>query len=375
MTRATLRGGFDPRGALWGAMVVVAFSTSAAWAQDGKVVQEGKIIREKVHAAALEKTVTGESPDRWVSVYLPPSYDGAPTKRYPVLYLLHGIGDTDEVWTNANGPLASIQDLMNQGIAAGKFGKMIIVMPDEQTNMAGSFYRNSPVTGNWEDFTVKELVAYIDKRYRTIAKAASRGIAGHSMGGHGAITLGMKYPDVFQVVYGMNPAVLGWGGDVSIQNKAFRSVLAMKSFDELAKGGVYPLGITCISQAFSPNPDRPPFFVDYPFELVDGKLRPAEPGYNKWDENLPVNMAKRYRVNLSKLRGLRFDSGYEDEFTHIPVSARAFSFTLTNLGIDHDFEEYNGDHRDRLRGPKGRLYTHVFPYFWSLLESEKENAE
>ncbi len=56
--------------------------------------QSGKIVSEKIHSQALEKTATGESPDRDVAVYLPPDYDVSPAKRYPVIYLLHGIGDT-----------------------------------------------------------------------------------------------------------------------------------------------------------------------------------------------------------------------------------------------------------------------------------------
>jgi len=59
-------------------------------------------------------------------------------------------------------------------------------------------------------------------------------------------------------------------------------------------------------------------------------------------------MVDTYRGNLLKLRGLRFDSGYEDEFLHIPPTARALSTELTARGIDHTFEEYNGDHRNRL---------------------------
>jgi S-formylglutathione hydrolase FrmB len=181
--------------------------------------QDGRLVREKVHAVSLEKNVTGESPDRSVSVYLPPSYDRSPGKRYPVIYLLHGITDTDETWihpwTKSGDPWQTIPDVMNHGIAEKRFGEMIVVMPNELTNWGGSFYTNSSVTGNWEDFTVTELVKYIDGKYRTLARAASRGLAGHSMGGYGAVKLGMKHPDVYSVVYGINPAVLGFGRDLN----------------------------------------------------------------------------------------------------------------------------------------------------------------
>ena len=82
-------------------------------------------------------------------------------------------------------------------------------------------------------------------------------------------------------------------------------------------------------------------------------------------------MVEKYKTNLSALRGFRFDSGYEDEFTHIPPTTRTMSAKLAKAGIDHIFEEYNGDHRNRMWGRTGRLYTEVLPYFWLLLESSK----
>jgi S-formylglutathione hydrolase len=341
------------------------------------LAQEGRLIREKVHGTSLEKTVTGESADRSVSIYLPPSYDTSPNKRYPVVYLLHGITDTDDAWINPwkkdSDPWQTVQGVMNRGIVEKRFGEMIIVMPNELTNWGGSFYTNSTATGNWEDFTVKDLVTYIDGKYRTLARPSSRGIAGHSMGGYGAIKLGMKHPEVYSVVYGMNPAVLDWGRDLTVDNPAFRFLVTNKvaSPEDAVKGGLYALGAIVVAQAFSPNPNRPPLFIDLPFAMVDGKVQPAEPAFSKWQENMPVHMVEKYAANLRKLRGFRFDSGYEDEFTHIPPTARALSAALTARGIDHVFEEYNGDHRNRMMGRTGRLANEVLPYFWLLLDSEK----
>jgi len=338
----------------------------------GLRAEEGKIVREKIRGLSLENNPAGESADRWVSVYLPPSYENEPKKRYPVLYLLHGIGDTDEEWMNRKGPYANIKDLMDRGIAERRFAEMLVVMPDERTTWFGSYYTNSEWTGNWEDFTANDLVKVIDGKYRTLARAGSRGIAGHSMGGHGAISLGMKHPEVFSVVYGMNPAVLGWGGDLCIENPAFASVLKMTTRAQVLEGGVYPAGIVCVAQAFSSNPKRPPFHADFPFSLKDGKLQPAEPAFSKWEANMPVHLVKRYRANLQKLRGLRFDSGWDDEYSHIVLQTRQLSRNLTNQGIDHIFEEYNGDHRNRLYGRTGRLYLAVLPYFGLLLDADSQ---
>jgi S-formylglutathione hydrolase len=338
--------------------------------------QEGRLVREKVHGASLEKTVTGESADRFVSIYLPPTYDASPNQRYPVVYLLHGITGTDEDWTRPwkkDDPWQSIQGIMNRGLAEKRFGEMIIVMPDAKTNWGGSFYTNSTVTGNWEDFIVKDLVSYVDSKYRTLARPGGRGLAGHSMGGYGAVKLGMKHPEIYSVVYGINPAVLDWGRDLTIENKSFTFLATQKitSPDDAIKGGLYALGAIIVAQAFSPNPDKGPLFIDLPFVMVDGKLQPAEPAFSKWQENMPVHMVEKYAANLRKLRGFRFDSGYEDEFTHIPPTARALSAALTARGIAHVFEEYNGDHRNRMMGRTGRLANEVLPYFWLLLDAEK----
>lgn len=338
------------------------------------LAQQGKLVREKVHGKSLEGNATGDAADRWVSVYLPPSYATSPNKRYPVLYLLHGIVDTDRNWTRQKKAWRNIQSVMNRGIARGWFGEMIVVMPNQRTKGFGSWYVNSAATGKWEDFTVKELVSSIDSRYRTLAKPESRGIGGHSMGGYGAISLGMKHPEVFSVVYGMSPAILGWGGDLTLQNPAFRAVLRAKSVRELFKRtrsdprGEYKAGILSIAQAFSPNPKKPPFFADFPSRVVGGRLLPAEPAFGRWEAHFPLRMVARYRANLMKLRGLRFDSGYQDRFTHIPVTTRALSSRLTGHGVPHVFEEYNGNHYNRVWGVGGRMATEVLPYFWRLLD-------
>jgi S-formylglutathione hydrolase FrmB len=337
------------------------------------VAQEGRVVRDKIHAPSLEKNVTKEATDRDVSIYLPPGYDSSPNKRYPVIYLLHGIGDNDQTWTTPwvkGAAWQSLPDVMNRGIAEHRFGEMMVVMPDARTNWGGSFYTNSAATGNWEDFIVSDLVRYIDSKYRTLARSESRGLAGHSMGGYGAIKLGMKHPEVYSVVYGINPAVLGWAEDLSAENPAFDWVLTKqpKTIEEAMQGGFYPVGIIVVAQAFSPNGNQPGTFADLPFKRVDGKIEKAEPAYTQWSENMPLYMVDRYVANLKKLRGFKFDSGYEDEFKHIPPTTRAFSAALTKNGVNHVFEEYNGDHRNRMMGREGRLANEVLPYFWMLLD-------
>src|SRR5205085_3914749 len=114
-------------------------------------------------------------------------------------------------------------------------GEMIIVVPNGTNAYSGSFYTNSAVTGNWEDYLIRDLTSYIDGKYRTLASAESRGIAGHSMGGYGSIILAMKHPDVFGAVYALSPCCLGIEGDMGADNAAWLKTLRLKSKDELKK--------------------------------------------------------------------------------------------------------------------------------------------
>lgn len=331
------------------------------------VVRNGRIETISVPAPSLKDNLLGEPGERVVSVYLPPSYDRAPDRRYPVLYLLHGIFDTNETWLKGwhdpSRGFSKLDELLDKGIAAGHIKELIVVAPNARTKFSGAFYRNSPVKGNWEDFIVKDLVGHVDENYRTLAAAASRGVAGHSMGGHGAIILGMKYPETFSVLYGLNPALLDWSGDTTAENPAFLEATRLERIEDLDPQDFWVVAIIGVSQAFSPNVDAPPFFVDLPFGEVDGKLSPMQPGHDGWTAHMPVYMARKYVANLERLRSIRFDSAFKDEFTHIPSGSRALSEVLDELGIEHTFEMYNGDHRNRLWGQHGRLYREVLPYF------------
>ena len=158
-----------------------------------------------MHGKSLEGNLEGDSPDREVSVYLPPSYAGDQARRYPVVYLLHGYGGRDDTF---NSRLAKLPESADRLAAAQGFSELIVVTPNAFSLHKGSMYSNSVTTGNWESFVAQDLVAYVDSHYRTIASRISRGLAGHSMGGYGAIRIGMKRPDVFSSLYIMSACCL-----------------------------------------------------------------------------------------------------------------------------------------------------------------------
>lgn len=347
---------------IYAIFVFLFLSVQIANAQD-----KGTVKIDVLESKALADNLTKEDIKRPLAIYLPPNYSKS-TKRYPVLYLLHGIGDDHLNFVDDTEKYQNIQNLMDYGIASHRFGEMIIVTPNEKTNWFGSFYVNSSATGNWEDFTATELVNYLDANYRTIAKSESRAIAGHSMGGYGAITLAMKHPDVFSVAYALSGGFVSFTGEIVSNNLEIKKFVSAKTTNELlATQSRDAIGMLTVSQAFSPNPLKPPFYADKPFKMRGNKLVPNLSAFNKWLENDVVKMAEKYKGNLLKLRGIKFDSGNEDEFKFIVVNSRLFSKKLTALKIPHEFEEYNGDHRSRLWSLKGRIYNEVLPFVFDNL--------
>jgi len=132
--------------------------------------------------------------------FLPASFDQDKTKKYPVLYYLHGMGDNEQSLLNLGG-WDMIEELRRQG----KAGDFIVLAP------AGGhgFYINS-ADGKirYEDFLMKEFIPQLEKKYRGEGTRASRGITGISMGGYGSLRLAFKYPNEFAAVSAQMPALV-----------------------------------------------------------------------------------------------------------------------------------------------------------------------
>ena len=121
------------------------------------------------------------------NIVLPRGYDES-TQRYPVLYLLHGLTQNYTAWGLSNGT----------PFYAGLYDDLIVVMPDA----GNSWYVNwtseeGGQKNNWEDHIITDVINHVDWNFRTIARREGRAISGLSMGGYGAITLGLRHPDMF----------------------------------------------------------------------------------------------------------------------------------------------------------------------------------
>ena len=320
---------------------------------------KGKFEKITVHGKSLEGNLEGDSADRDVFVYLPPSYGTQPNRRYPVVYFLHGYGIGAEAYWN----MMTVPQSVDASLAAGA-KEMILVHPDSFTVHSGSMYSNSPTTGDWETFMAEELVAYIDGHYRTVATRASRGLAGHSMGGYGAFRIGMKYPQVFSSLYPMSSCCLmnnpnsGLGGAQGKQPPPAAKGDATKGDAAKGKGKAGGGTTPALAAAWSSNPNNPPTYYDLP--VVDGEYNAAIGA--KWYANSPLAMVDQYWTNLKKYKAIMIDVGLQDGLIG---GNRDIEASLTRLGVKHVFETYEGDHTSRVRE---RFETKVLPFFSQNLD-------
>jgi S-formylglutathione hydrolase len=315
---------------------------------------KGTVDRIKVHGKSLEGNLEGDSPDRDVSVYLPPSYRTARGRRYPVIYLLHGYTDDDNRWFGRIQHFINVPEVVDRSLASGTSNETIVVMPNAYTRYQGSMYSNSATTGDWETYIAKELVAYIDGHYRTLANAASRGLAGHSMGGYGTMRIGMKYPDVFSAIYALSPCCMipnlagpqGRGGPPAAES--------IHNQEEFEKADFGTKAQFASAAAWSPNPKNPPFFFDLPTK--DGKVQNGIMA--KWAANAPLAMVDQNIGNLRRLHAIAFDAGDKD--TAIAATIRTLDGLLNEYNVPHTFEIYEGTHTS---GIAERVGTKTLPFF------------
>lgn len=181
----------------------ISLATASVGAQAGSA-RGGRVVADTFWSPIL--TVR-----KVAMVYLPPSYD-AGTRRYPVAYYLHGASGSETDWT-AKGHLDATMD----SLVAHGGAEMIVVMPDgddgwwttwnalndpqctrdrSRKESAASYCVPWP---KYDDYVARDLVAHVDSFYRTIPDRAHRAVAGLSMGGYGAVSLALGYPDVFSV--------------------------------------------------------------------------------------------------------------------------------------------------------------------------------
>jgi len=270
------------RPALLPLLVLLAAGSSAAQSRIECNALNSHILRQVVHYC----------------VYLPSGYDAGttqhPARRYPVLYLLHGLGDNEGTLFNSGG-WTLLDDLRSQH----KMGDFLIVSPEGKR----SFYINSADGSvRYNDFFLQEFLPHIERAYRIVPGRSARAIGGISMGGYGALRFAFAHPELFSAVSAQSAALI---------------TESPQELDRASQTGA-PL-----ASVLSP---------------VFGK--PVEPAH--WNENSPFLLAKKNAAALRKVE-IYFNCGQEDNYG-FEKGAAALHFELQKEGVTHRYHPYPGDH-------------------------------
>jgi S-formylglutathione hydrolase FrmB len=302
-----------------------------------------KVDSVTVHSPALVGNLEGDSPDRNAVVVLPASYAKNPKRRYPVVYYLHGFAIDGRNFYN----FMHVPEAVDHNAAAGR--EFIVVVPDTLTKLGGSMYSSSVTTGDFQAFVARDLVAYIDAHYRTIATRKGRGLAGHSMGGYGVWTIGMTHPGVFGSIYAQSACC----GLPRVETEASAQKLSSVPIEQGVKADFGTRAGLASMVAWSPNPKNPPYFADPPFKdgKVDG-LVTAE-----WANNSPLAMIPSHVWALRSYDAIGSDVGTKDGLIKDDTAIHEM---LDKQGIANTWATYEGTHVDHIAQ---RFDQVVLPFF------------
>jgi len=312
-----------------------------------------RVDRQIVHSPAIAGNLLGTSAERQVFVVLPPTYSTHPRRRYPVVYALHGFGTGPQEWMAELHAKAGIERAY-----AARTPEMILVFPDGSNEYGGSFYTSSAATGDFERFIADELATFIDSHYRTIANSAARGLMGHSMGGYGTARIAALDPGRFGAIYLMSPCCLAPLGPQGLNPERVAVIEALKSPAAAVGLPFIYAGPLATAAAFSPDPLKPPLFVDL---AIDARGTPREEILAKRAANAPLAFFDQHVAAFRTYAKIGIDVGDQD--TIVPT-ASALHKELDSYAIANQFEIYSGTHTSRVAE---RFESTVLPFFGGIL--------
>ena len=323
------------------------------------------ITYEEIPAPALEGSLLGEETKQFIALLLPKEY-GQSTEAYPVLYFLPGF----------SADYRQVAKLLAHALGSQPQGSpsMIVVIINGTSKLGGGFYADSPVSGNWADYVLTDVVDYVDSHYRTLPKPEARGLAGHSMGGFGAIHLALNAPGRFRHVYSMSPGLFD---NCGVENAKINFSLLRNSFSRYAgrsaekalpaylkevQGLQWPDNFSfAYASAFAYDWDAGfPYFM-LPEQDGDGAVVRDERyaryanGFGGWETKLEAKGDA-----LRQLQSFAIEYGLQDELTWIPEGAAALCRLLVAQGIAHTELPFQGGHTNRLQE---RMRDWLLPFF------------
>lgn len=333
---------------------------------------EGDVRIEFIASDALRDNPLGDPAERPVVAYTPPGYDPQGSRRYPVLYCLHGYTGDAAALIAARPWETNVVQWIDRLIAARHMPEALLVIVDGFTRLGGSQYVNSIHNGDYATYVLRDVIGHVDASYRTIASEGGRAVLGKSSGGFGALYLSMQYPGVFS-------AFASHSGDSYFEYAHPRSfpdvhrTLEKHGWDIGAfvahferqhkrKPEEYAtIEMLGYAAAYSPRSAKA-FDLDLPLERETGQLN--GPVFERWLAFDPARMCLEKKAELARLRLRYIDCGRKDEYG-LDIGARVMTRRMRELGLEVRHEEFDDDHRN-----VGYRYAISLPALAGALESQ-----
>ncbi|MFN2450282.1 MAG: alpha/beta hydrolase [Candidatus Baltobacteraceae bacterium] len=332
----------------------------------------GDVRIDFIQSPALANNALRDPSERPIAVYLPPGYDAHASRRYPVLYCLHGYTGDTAALLSARPWETNVVQWMDNLIAAQRMPAALLVIVDGFTRLGGSQYVNSVHNGDYATYVVRDVIGHIDSRYRTVAREEGRAVLGKSSGGFGALHLSMHYPGTFA-------AFASHSGDAYFpyaHPRAFADtqrtlerfdwnieafVESFESKPKRAQNEYATMEMLAYTAAYSPASAKA-FDLDLPFERETGALR--DDIFARWLAFDPAQACLDKRPELARLRLRYVDCGRRDEYA-LDIGARVLVSRMRGMGMEVRHEEFEDDHRN-----VGYRYEVSLPALAAVLDRE-----
>lgn len=314
---------------------------------------EGDVRVDTIASPALEGNALGDPSSRRIAIYLPPHYDRLGSRRYPVLYVLHGYTGDVAALLGARPWETNAFQWIDRLIARGNMPPALMVAVDAFTRLGGSQYVDSVHNGAYATYTVRDVVGHVDRHYRSIAAEGGRAVLGKSSGGFGAMHLVMEHPGVFCAFashsgdsyfrYAHIPAFATvartlekYGGDIA----AF--VAGFEGKPKRPDAEYTTMEMLGYASAYSPRSAHR-FDLELPFDRQTGELDDAV--FARWLAFDPAERVAHKHRELQRLRLRYLDCGRRDEYA-LDIGARVVTRRMREAGLEVRHEEFDDDHRN-----------------------------
>ncbi len=304
---------FIPKACVWLTALFLAIVASKSFSQAATPVVPGLpegLQTVEFYSPAVDKTMKYD-------IVLPPAYEQE-DREYPVLYLLHGYMQNYTVWGRNLGAAFYAKSLEN----------LILVLPDAGNTWFVNYASSESGKDQWEDYLIEDVIGHVDANFRTIERREGRAIAGLSMGGFGAFSLGLRHPEMF-ISLGSTSGSLSFARDRAAAIAA-GEVMAPRQRSAAQQSAI----------------DRADAFIS---EIID------IPGFSKQDERTPNGVEFEteaqalaydpfqiiFNVTKSRLPHFYIDAGTEDGLVSV---AREYMGLLLMNDVPFDFMQSHGKH-------------------------------